>query len=271
MKAIILAGGYGTRLQRDLQSDHNGPYKHLLGMPKALLPIGHLPLISHWMKVLESVDFVDQTFVLCNDFYLKQFEHWLKDWPGVTLISDGTTSNENRIGAVGGINLVVEEGNIQDDIMVIGGDTLFYGDFKLANILTEFKEHKSKEAEASLVLGCQCTEEETSRFGILEIDPVSCRVTAFLEKPGPEITKSRTSCPCFYIFSKHSLPLIRNFLQENKDGPLKNRDATGHFVHYLFSRQPVFVHNVSSRFDVGALSSYIECHKYFLEQDQSTS
>ena len=66
MKAIILAGGYGTRLQKDLQNDPDRPYKHLLGVPKPLLPIGHLPLISHWMKLIQVVNFVDEVFVLVS-------------------------------------------------------------------------------------------------------------------------------------------------------------------------------------------------------------
>ena len=57
MKVIILAGGYGTRLQKDLlENDPNQDYHHLLGMPKALLPVGSLPLISHWMKSLQECE-----------------------------------------------------------------------------------------------------------------------------------------------------------------------------------------------------------------------
>ena len=66
MKAIILAGGYGTRLQRDLQEDPDGPYKHLLGLPKPLLPVGQLPLISHWVQQLQTLDAVDQIYVVVS-------------------------------------------------------------------------------------------------------------------------------------------------------------------------------------------------------------
>lgn len=54
MKALILAAGYGTRLQRDLKNDESGNYKQLLNVPKPLLPIGSLPLSSHLMKMLNK-------------------------------------------------------------------------------------------------------------------------------------------------------------------------------------------------------------------------
>ena len=50
MKVIILAAGYGTRLQKDIENDHKQDYKHLLGVPKPLVTVGGECLISRWMK-----------------------------------------------------------------------------------------------------------------------------------------------------------------------------------------------------------------------------
>jgi NDP-sugar pyrophosphorylase family protein len=52
MDAVILAAGYGTRLSRDLEMDQTGNWRHLLGLPKPLLPIGSTPLISHWLDTI---------------------------------------------------------------------------------------------------------------------------------------------------------------------------------------------------------------------------
>jgi choline kinase len=52
MKVIILAAGYGTRLQRDIENDPQ--YKHLLGVPKPLVPVGGECLISRWMKIIKT-------------------------------------------------------------------------------------------------------------------------------------------------------------------------------------------------------------------------
>ncbi|XP_038049403.1 uncharacterized protein LOC119723011 [Patiria miniata] len=271
MRIIILAGGYGTRLQRDLR-DHDpqdaDSYRHLLGMPKALLPIGHQPLISHWFEAFWACRTqITEIYVVCNDFYSKKFEDWNKDWENAILCNDGTRTNETRLGAVACMNLPME-GLGFDDVTIIGGDTLFYDDFDLAAVWAEFRRRQQQNADASLVLACPCSDADTFKVGILETDEDK-RVTAFLEKPGPDQTTSRKSCPCFYVLSKATLPLIKQFLEERKNGPLEKRDATGHFIRYLYPRLPVYTYDISARFDVGALPTYKTCHQYFLHEHKS--
>lgn len=67
MKALILAAGYGTRFIRDLGA-HQEAYPHLVGIPKPLLPIGDLPLVSHWMKMLETCDKVTNVYVVVSSY-----------------------------------------------------------------------------------------------------------------------------------------------------------------------------------------------------------
>jgi UTP-glucose-1-phosphate uridylyltransferase len=72
-----------------------------------------------------------------------------------------------------------------------------------------------------------------SKRGIIEIDIAdSCRVTSFLEKPDPRKTTSRLQCPCFYLLHETHLKLIKNFLDEKKEAPLTERDATGNLLKY---------------------------------------
>lgn len=52
MKVLILAGGYGTRFARDLETSNE--YSYLIGCPKPLLPVAGKPLISHWMEILSA-------------------------------------------------------------------------------------------------------------------------------------------------------------------------------------------------------------------------
>jgi ADP-glucose pyrophosphorylase len=96
------------------------------------------------------------------------------------------------------------------------------------------------------------------RRGILELDE-NGKVVSFLEKPKPTDTTSRKANPCLYLFSKDSLPLISQFLQEKKEAPMKEKDATGNFVKYLHSRRPVYTYEISGRYDIGGLESYLHC------------
>ena len=66
MKALILGAGFGTRLERDLKNEVTDHYKHLIGVPKPLLPIGHQPLVTHWMKSLETISDVDQVYIVVS-------------------------------------------------------------------------------------------------------------------------------------------------------------------------------------------------------------
>ncbi|XP_035666444.1 glucose-1-phosphate adenylyltransferase-like isoform X1 [Branchiostoma floridae] len=265
MKVLFLAAGYGTRLERDVLADQSGKYDHLRGIPKPLVPVGGRPLISHWMDILMKFDTVEQFYLVTNRKYLTQFEVWAQAWPKLQIVSDGTTDNETRSGAVRCIQLAVEHFQITDDLLVIGGDTLLYEDFDLKNYLERFLELQKKTGDACLVTYYNCAEHETVKFGILEVDEHDV-VTRFREKPRPEATPSRRACPCFYLYSNSSLPLLQEFLSERKDCPLKEIDAPGNFLQYLYTRRPVFVYKISGRFDVGGLQSYIVCDQYFMQK-----
>lgn len=129
---------------------------------------------------------------------------------------------------------------------------------------------QNKDKESNLVLSYRCKDEETSKYGILELDE-NLKVHCMKEKPLLSETSSRNACPCFYLFSRTSLPLLDIFLNEKKNAPIEERDAPGTFLSWLILRRSVYVHRISGRFDVGNLPSYIECDKYFKDQLQNPS
>lgn len=270
MKAVILAAGYGTRLQRDVENDTTGTFKHLLGIAKPLLPVGHCALITHWIKAMTASKCVDTIFVITNALYFEPFQEWAREFPNVKILSDGTRTNEGRLGAVACLQLAIKHFSVDDHVIVVGGDTLFKEDFSLLKFTGRFSEAQAKHSDASLVLCYQCKEEETSKYGILEVDE-DMRVTCMREKPQPSETQSRKACPCFYLFSQESLPLLDEFLGEKKNAPIQERDAPGTFLSWLILRRPVYVQEILGRFDVGNLPSYIECDKYFKDRVQDTS
>ncbi|XP_075686050.1 uncharacterized protein LOC142655585 isoform X3 [Rhinoderma darwinii] len=240
MKAVILAAGYGTRLLKDLQNVNEQPLRDLLGTPKPLLPIGGFPLISYWVEALKAEHDPQDVFIV------------------------------ERLGAVSCLQLVIEKFRIDDSIIVIGGDTLFYEDFHLQDVLKKFDVLYQDNNQANLVLSYICKDEvmflpETKKYGILETDE-SYRIRAIKEKPLATDTASRQACPCFYMFSKYTLPCVEEFLNEKKDAPIDEKDAPGHFLSWLVTRKPVYFHSITGRFDVGNLASYLLCDKYFQEK-----
>lgn len=62
VSVIVLAAGYGTRLERDLSE--NADHSQLRGIPKALLPINGKPLLSHWVEILQQVAKIDHVFIV---------------------------------------------------------------------------------------------------------------------------------------------------------------------------------------------------------------
>ncbi|XP_060944813.1 uncharacterized protein zgc:136439 [Limanda limanda] len=267
MKAVILAAGYGTRLQRDVSVDRSGRFEHLVGGAKPLLPVGRCALISHWVRALTASGAVDSVYVVTNALYRAAFEDWAAHFTNVQVVSDQTRSNDERLGAVACLQLAVKHFKIEDHVMVIGGDTLFKEDFSLTQVKEKFSDFQAKCDDSCLVLSYQCRDEETHKYGILEVDSELC-VLCMKEKPLPSETKSRRACPCFYVFSKKSLPLLDTFLEEKEKAPIEEKDAPGNFVSWLIPRKPVYVHQISGRFDVGNLPSYIDCDLYFKENLQ---
>ena len=74
MNVLILAAGYGTRLEQDLRARKG--YHQLLGVPKPLLPIGGLPLVSRWMSILQSCTEIRDVYMVVSRLALLLFT-WL--------------------------------------------------------------------------------------------------------------------------------------------------------------------------------------------------
>ncbi|KAG9462703.1 hypothetical protein GDO78_023280 [Eleutherodactylus coqui] len=159
MKAVILAAGYGTRLLKDLQGADEQHLQDLTGTPKPLLPIAGFPLISYWIEALRGGQDPIDIFIITNELYQGKFKDWAKNYPFVTVISDGTSTNEERLGAVSCLQLIIEAFSIDDSLMVIGGDTLFYEDFHLQDVVEEFEVLYRGNSQANLVLSYTCKDD----------------------------------------------------------------------------------------------------------------
>ena len=156
MKCLILAAGYATRL-----------YPLTKDTPKPLLEIAGKSILERLLDKISVIDKIDHVYVVTNS----RFAHAFNDWVGsyqyskpITVIDDGTTSNENRLGAIGDIQYVLDQTGIADDLMILAGDNLF--DFDLREFEQFFQEKN-----ADVITAYEISDIELQRrVGIVELD-----------------------------------------------------------------------------------------------------
>jgi glucose-1-phosphate thymidylyltransferase len=217
VKALILAGGYATRL-RPLTDD----------LSKCLLPVGGKPMVEWILDRIREVEEIDEVFVVTNDRFAQDFEHWAMFKDGVHVHNDGTRSNDDRLGAVGDIAFTIDRAGIDDDLLVIAGDNLF--DYDLQD-LVDFWRAKGGVVSAIAVRDVGDLR-LASQYGVVEVG-LDDRILSFVEKP--ESPASTLCATATYLYHREHLPLIAQYLAEG-NAP----DQSGSFAEWLQAREPVY-------------------------------
>ncbi len=234
MKVIILAGGYATRL-RPLTDT----------IPKPLLPVGGRPIVDWILENAREVPEVDEIHLVTNSRFADEFRRWAGP-AGVIVHDDGTFTNEDRLGAVGDLQLAVERGRIDDDLLVVAGDNLF--EYRLGDFVADWRGRGAGGAVA--VYDCGDLELAT-QYGIVELDDDD-RITYFIEKPAdPPSTLAATAT---YLYGRAQLPLISRYLGEGH-AP----DQSGSLVAWLYQLEPVYGYRFDGEwFDIGNHDQLLE-------------
>ncbi len=215
MKALILAAGYATRL-RPLTDTWS----------KELLPVGGRPIIDWIVDRVAEVDEIDEVHVVTNARKAPAFFAWA-DGRDVTVHDDGTTSNDDRLGAIGDLQFVLDCTGIDDDLLVIAGDNLF--EFSPAEYVAFWQSKGIASAVAVRDVGSL---EIASRMGVVALDD-DRRVVQFVEKPAdPPSTLCATAA---YIYHRSHLPLVGDYLAAGNSS-----DQPELLVAWLRSREPVY-------------------------------
>lgn len=243
MKCILLCAGYATRL-----------FPLTENFPKALLEIGGRPLLDYILDEVNSLEQVDSIYLVTNAKYTPHFETWAKEKNNIkpiTVINDGTSTNDDRLGAIGDINYTIEQAKIDDNVIIIAGDNLFT--FKLKEMVDFYEEKKAP----IISVKEEKDRELLKRLGVAELDD-DMRVIGFEEKPAEP--KSNYSVYAEYIYSKEVLPIFKEYLAEGH-----SNDAPGNFVAYLHKKVPTYAYRFEGEcYDVGtheALAMVNELYK----------
>jgi glucose-1-phosphate thymidylyltransferase len=229
MKALILAAGYATRL-----------YPLTLTTPKHLLEIGGRPMVEWVLDRLDPLDGLDDVYLATNGKFAPAFEAWAAGYEGrrVKVIDDGTTSEDDRLGAIGDIAFVLDREQIEDDLIVVAGDNLFTGGIE------GFVAEGRRRERPVLAVYDVGDPELMSQFNTIETDGDS-RITYFEEKPAR--ARSTLAGIALYWYPRAVLPLIHTYLAE-----ANNADQPGRLVEWLYTRTPVFAWVLPGKwYDVG--------------------
>jgi glucose-1-phosphate thymidylyltransferase len=235
MKAVVLAGGYATRLWPIT--------KH---RPKMFLPVGDSTVIDQIFAELEADDRVDEVYVSTNERFADDFRDHLADseFDKPRLTVEDTTEEDEKFGVVGALAQLFDRENITDDTLVIAGDNLI--SFGVSDFV-DFFEEKGASTLAAYDVGSR---ERAKSYGLVELDGE--QVVDFQEKPDdPKSTLVSIAC---YAFTAETIPRLDEYLESGN-----NPDEPGWFVQWLQEREPVYAYTFDEAwFDIGTPESYLE-------------
>ncbi|WP_323173156.1 NDP-sugar synthase [Natrialba sp. PRR66] len=242
MKAVVLAGGYATRMWPIT--------KH---RPKMFLPIGNSTVIDRIFAELEADERIDEVFVSTNERFAADFEAHLADseFDKPKLSIEDTTEEDDKFGVVGALAQLIDRENVDDDLLIIAGDNLI--SFDIDDFLDYFQEQDAPTLAAYDV----GSREKAKSYGLVELE--GDRVIDFQEKPDdPRSTLVSIAC---YAFPQDSLSLLPTYLEEGN-----NPDEPGWFVQWLQNRESTYAYTFEGAwFDIGTPESYLDAVSWHLD------
>lgn len=240
MKCLILAAGYATRL-----------YPLTENFPKPLLKVQDKTILDWLLEDIDGASVVDQYIVISNHKFAHHFKAWADHHKlPITVLDDGTESNETRLGAVRDIQFAIEELGVKDDLLVIAGDNLL--DFSLQSFIHYFQ----KKQTTCIMRYWEESEAKLHKTGVAVVDDQD-RIVEMEEKPAEP--KSHWCTPPFYIYKASDVGLVKTGI-ENGCGV----DAPGSFIAWLSGQTAVHAYEMpGKRYDIGNLESYEQVQREY--------
>jgi glucose-1-phosphate thymidylyltransferase len=245
MNALILAAGYATRL-----------YPLTLNQAKPLLKIAGQPMIEWVVDQLTPIKSLKRIFVVTNAKFTANFNAWARDYRkrkvavDLRIVNDGSTSDADKLGAIGDICFVLKkEGISQTDLLVVAGDNLF------SEPLTSYAEFASHNPATLGVYDVKSLE-QAKKYNQIMTNPAGI-LTYFEEKPA---NPASTLCGiALYYYKAEALRLFNTYVGEGN-----NPDQPGRFIQWLYQRLDVFTYSISGLwYDVGSHETLNEADALF--------
>lgn len=237
MKNIVIAAGYATRLGELTKN-----------FPKPLLQIGDNTILGRMLDDIDRIPEIDEHIIITNSRFVNIFEFWAQQQhysKPITVVDDGTLTNETRLGAVCDLLFAMEKLHIDDDMLVVAADNLLFFSFQ------EFVDFAKAKGTSCIMCHEQPSIEKLQRTGVIVVDD-NMKVLNMEEKP--QVPRSTWAVPPFYIYLKKDLDLVRHSV-ENGCG----KDAPGNLAHYMVENTTMHAWPMSAgRFDIGSLDTYYE-------------
>ena len=238
MKCLILAAGYATRL-----------YPITENFPKPLLEVKGKAILDWLVDDIDEAGLVDEFVVISNHKFAHHFDAWAKTKSQkITVVDDGTDTNETRLGAVKDIQYAIDQLSIDDDMLVIAGDNVL--DFSLTRFIGY-----AKEKNASCIMRYyEPNEQKLLKCGVVTIDE-NDKITEMTEKSPTPATHWCT--PPFYYYTKEDARLIGRGIEAGC-----GVDAPGSYIAWLCKQTDVYAMEMpGKRYDIGNLESYEQVKK----------
>lgn len=244
MKSIVIAAGYATRLGELTRNT-----------PKPLLKIGETTILDRLLRDIDTIPDVTEHIVVTNHKFASAFEQWKRDSrysKPVTIVDDGTTTNETRLGAVCDLLYAIDTLHLDDDLLVVAADNLLFFTFR------DFVEFAQQKKTSCIMCHHQPSVEKLQRTGVVVLDD-NHRVLEMAEKP--QEPKTHWAVPPFYIYLRKDLDLVRHAVENGCD-----KDAPGNLAHYMVEHTVMHAWPMNGgRFDIGSPDTYYEACRLYSE------
>ncbi len=240
MKCLILAAGYATRL-----------YPLTENFPKPLLKVQDKTILDWLVDDIDTLDVVDEYVVISNHKFAHHFDAWAKTKPQkITVVDDGTSTNETRLGAVKDIQFAMDQLGLDDEMLVIAGDNVL--DFSL----TRFIRYAKAKGTSCVMRYYEGDLVRLMKSGVADVDE-NDRILSLEEKP--QEPKAFWCCPPYYFSTKEDATLVEQGIAAGC-----GTDAPGSYIAWLCKQRPVHAMEMpGKRFDIGNLQSYEQVQREY--------